>query len=87
MLGKRWTTLMLTFVFGMGASAALTACDQAWDFTCTGTWADGPMEIKRKVYKYPQMTDENAATVRCKKEMLEETPKKATSAKCECVGE
>lgn len=76
--------LNLAIVFGLGAGTA--ACDKAWDFECTGTWADGPMEIKRKVYTYQQMTDENAATQRCKKEMLKETPKKASSAKCECVG-
>jgi hypothetical protein len=79
-------TLLMMAALSAGVGGALSACDRSWDFECTGTWADGPMEIKRKVYTYPKMTDENAATQRCKKEMLDETPRKASSAKCECVG-
>lgn len=77
---------LLALALGIFVGATLFACDKPFDYECTGTWADGPMEIKRKVYSYPQMKDEFAATAKCKKEMLDETPRKASSAKCECVG-
>ena len=79
-------SLSLVLAVGMVVGTAMFACDKPFDYTCTATWADGPMEIKRKVYTYPQMKDEFAATARCKKEMLDETPRKASSAKCACVG-
>ena len=40
----------------------------------------------RKVFTYPQMEDENAATARCKEAMLEARPRGADTAVCECKG-
>ena len=62
------------------------ACDRKWDFECTAAWNKGSVEVWRKVYVYPEMPDEHAATARCKEEMLEARPKRANSAVCKCVG-
>jgi hypothetical protein len=65
------------------------ACDRdrKWDFECTAAWSQGGVEVSRKVYTYPQMADEHAATKRCKDEMLESKPKRANSAVCHCIGQ
>ena len=68
--------------FGLG----LAACDRKWDFECTAVWNDDGKEVWRKVFTYPQMEDENAATARCKEEMLEARPRGADAAVCECKG-
>jgi hypothetical protein len=68
--------------FGLG----LAACDRKWDFECTAVWTDDGKEVWRKVFTYPQMEDENAATARCKEEMLEARPRGANAAVCECKG-
>ena len=86
MSSLRRCALLSLVACGAFVCGTLAGCDRTWDFECTGTWADGPMEIKHKVYTYPKMADENAATAKCKKEMLTETPRKASAAKCECVG-
>jgi hypothetical protein len=70
----------------LGLGLGLFACDRKWDFECTAVWNDDGKEVWRKVFTYPQMADENAATARCKDEMLEARPRGANSALCECKG-
>ncbi|PRQ00560.1 hypothetical protein [Enhygromyxa salina] len=62
-------------------------CDRKWDFECTAAWSEDGVEVWQKVYSYPQMQDEHAATAQCKQEMLEAKPKRANSAVCHCVGQ
>jgi hypothetical protein len=76
-------------ILALGLLCALVsslACDRKWDFECTAVWTDDGAEVWRKVFTYPQMEDENAATARCKEEMLEARPKGANAATCKCVG-
>ena len=82
----RSSPLALTLSLLLGLLAAL-ACDRTWDFECTAVWEkrDGT-ELSREVKLYPQMDDENAATARCKDEMLAKPPKGAKAATCHCVG-
>ncbi len=68
--------------FGLG----LAACDRKWDFACEAVWTDNGKEVWRKQLSYAQMDNENAATERCKKDMLEARPKGADTAVCECKG-
>jgi hypothetical protein len=66
---------------------ASLACDRKWDFECTATWTNDGVEVWRKVYVYPEMADEHAATARCKEAMLEAKPKRANAAVCQCTGQ
>lgn len=70
----------------LGGLASTLACDRKWDFECTAAWTDGGVEVWREVFTYPQMENEQAATARCKEEMLEARPKGANAATCKCVG-
>jgi hypothetical protein len=70
----------------LGGLTASVACDRKWDFECTAIWTDDGKEVWRKVYNYPQMDSETAATARCKEEMLEARPRGANYAECKCVG-
>jgi hypothetical protein len=81
-MARRLAALGLLLGFGLG----LLACDRKWDFECTAVWNDDGKEVWRKVFTYPQMADENAATARCKEEMLEARPRGADAAVCECKG-
>ena len=69
-----------------GLGLGLLACDRKWDFECTAFWTDNGKEVWRKVLTYPQMDNENAATQRCKEEMLEARPRGADTAVCKCQG-
>lgn len=75
-------TVGLLFGFVLG----LAACDRKWDFECTAVWTDDGKEVWRKVMTYPQMEHEQAATARCKEEMLDARPRGANAAVCECKG-
>lgn len=68
------------------AGLFIGACDRKWDFECTAVWTDDGTEVWRKVFTYPEMEHETAATARCKEEMLEARPKGANAATCKCVG-
>lgn len=81
-MARLLSTLGLLLGFGLG----LVACDRKWDFECTAAWTDDGKEVWRKTFTYPQMEDENAATARCKEEMLEARPRGADTAVCECKG-
>jgi hypothetical protein len=81
-MARRLASVGLLLGFGLG----LGACDRKWDFECTAVWNDDGKEVWRKVLTYPQMEDENAATARCKEEMLEARPRGANTAVCECKG-
>ena len=81
-MARLLSTAGLLLGFGLG----LLACDRKWDFECTAVWTDDGKEVWRKVFSYPQMEDENAATARCKEEMLEARPRGADAAVCECKG-
>lgn len=81
-MARRLASVGLLLGFGLG----LGACDRKWDFECTAVWNDDGKEVWRKVFTYPQMEDENAATARCKEEMLEARPRGANAAVCECKG-
>jgi hypothetical protein len=83
MATRRPALLVAALVCGLAASLA---CDRKWDFECTAVWNDDGVEVWRKVFTYPEMADENAATARCKEEMLEARPKRANAATCHCVG-
>lgn len=78
--------LLSTFGLLLGFGLGLLACDRKWDFECTAVWTDSGKEVWRKVFTYPQMEDENAATARCKEAMLEARPRGADTAVCECKG-
>ncbi|WP_146155630.1 hypothetical protein [Enhygromyxa salina] len=71
----------------LGGLLMSAACDRKWDFECTATWSEDGVEVWRKVYTYPEMDTEQAATARCKEEMLAARPKRANSAICKCVGQ
>jgi hypothetical protein len=70
-----------------GALLGVAACDRAHDFACTATWGDGQKQLSQKVYRYPELTDENQATARCRDDMMKDRPGGATAAKCECTTE
>jgi hypothetical protein len=80
------TRLLASIGLFLGFGLGLFACDRKWDFECTAVWNNNGKEVWRKVFTYPQMADENAATARCKEEMLEARPRGADSALCECKG-
>ena len=74
-------------VAGLVASTVGLACDRKWDFECTAVWeARDGTELSREVHTYPQMDSEQAATAKCKDEMLESRPKRGKAATCHCVG-
>ena len=70
----------------LGSAIVGLGCDRKWDFECTAVWTDDGEEVWRKVFTYPQMDSETAATARCKEEMLDARPKGANAATCKCVG-
>jgi hypothetical protein len=77
---------LVSFALLLGFGLGLFACDRKWDFECTAVWTNNGKEVWRKVFTYPQMEHENAATARCKEEMLEARPRGADAAVCECKG-
>lgn len=82
----RQSAKFLVLALCLGVLAASVACDKKWDFECTAVWTDNGTEVWRKVFTYPTMDNENAATARCKEEMLEARPRGANQATCKCVG-
>lgn len=82
----RRALLALAALLGGLSGLALTACDKTWDFECKAEWTDDGEKVWDKTYTYAQMADENAATARCKEEMLEARPKGANAAVCKCTG-
>ncbi|MCA9699834.1 MAG: hypothetical protein KC431_20080 [Myxococcales bacterium] len=82
---SRATVLGVSLSLGLLASLA---CDRKWDFECTSVWEGRTgNELARKVYSYPQMADEQAATARCEEDMLKDRPKGGKAATCHCVGQ
>lgn len=82
----RKTLVIAALVASFGAGLGL-ACDRKWDFECTAVWEKrSGEELSRETYTYTQMDSENAATARCKQEMLDARPKGGKSATCHCVG-
>ena len=43
-------------------------------------------ELSTKIYTYKDAEDERHATERCKKDMMDDKPRRAKSAKCVCQG-
>ncbi len=80
------TRLLPVLALLLGLGLGLGACDRKWDFACSAVWTDNGKEVWRKDFTYPQMTDEKAATARCKEDMLEARPRGADAAVCECKG-
>ena len=69
------------------STLALNACDKKqWEFDCTAVWSRGDKELSTKIYTYKDAEDERHATERCKKDMMDDKPKRAKSAKCVCQG-
>jgi hypothetical protein len=74
--------LVISLGFGLGS----LGCDRRWDFVCDAVWTDDGKEVWREQFEYPKMDTEQAATARCKEEMLEARPKGANAAVCKCKG-
>ena len=75
----------VVIAFLLSACAGL-ACDRKWDFECTAIWRVDNIELSRKTYSYEQMSDEKAASARCKEDAFQSKPKKANGMTCECKG-
>jgi len=79
--------LVTAAVAAVGAVWFGFACDRKWDFECTAVWeARDGTELSREIHSYAQMDSEQAATARCKEQMLESRPKRGKAATCHCVG-
>jgi hypothetical protein len=82
--------MMNASVRALGVAAfllgAAVGCDQSWDFECKAVWSRGPTELTTTTYTYTDAADEQAATAKCKEDMMKAKPPRANSALCKCTG-